>query len=173
MTVTIPDVEPVIAALKKRLTDDLPLAVDAVNAAVTDGTLIDLPGDIFDFIPPVETLLNFPTIGIGEGVGRIEDDTGHASTGIHELSVFVFIQADDQQTLVRKLRRTRRAVVNAIMDGRVLKDAADPTKNRAWGVMLKRIIPGPTLGDRESSHIVSWMSWVQVVIECRSDSDWP
>jgi hypothetical protein len=39
--------------------------------------------------------------------------------------------------------------------------------------MLKRIIPGPTLGDRDSSHIVSWMSWVQVVIECRSDSDWP
>lgn len=169
---TIPDVEPVIAALKKRLTDDLPLAVEAVNATVTDGTTIDLPGDIFDYIPPVETLLNFPTIGIGEGTGRIEDDTGHASTGIHELSVFAFIQADDQQALVRKLRRTRRAVVNAIMDGRALEDAVDPSRNRAWGVMLRRIIPGPTLGDRESSSIVSWLSWTQLVIECRSDSDW-
>lgn len=172
MTVTVPDIEPVIAALHKRLVDDLPLAVEAVNDAVTDGTLIERPGEILDYIPPADTMLAFPTIGIGEGINRLEDDTGHASTGVHELSVVVFIQADDQQTLVRKLRRTRKAVVQTIMDGRVLEDAVDPTRNRAWGVMYRRGIPGPTLGELKGEQVVSWMSWTQIVIECRSDSDW-
>lgn len=169
---TVPDIEPVIAALLKRLNDDLPLAVTTVNAAVTDGTLIDYPCAILDYIPPVEVLLSFPTIGIGEGPDRIEDDTGHASTGLHELSIVTFVQADDQQTLVRRLRRMRRAVTTCVMDGRVLEDATDPSRNRAWGVRYKQGIPGPTLGDLNAEQITSWMSWQRIVIECRSDSDW-
>ncbi len=169
----IPDVEPVIAALLARIEDDLPLAVTAVNAAVTDGTLIEYPCQITDHVPPVELLLAFPAVGIGEGPGRWADDIGSEVTGTHELSVFAFVQASDQQTLVRQLRRTRKALLTVITDGRVLEDASDPTRNRAWGVIVKQIIPGPTLGDVESSQVRSWMSWVRIVIECRSDSAWP
>lgn len=169
---TIPDVEPVIVALKKRLDDDLPATVDAVNAAITDGILIEHPQQILDYIPPAELLLAFPTIGIAEGNDRIEDDTGHASTGVHELSVVVFVQADDQQVLVSRLRRMRAAVARTIMDGRVLEDAVDPSRNRAWGVTYRRGIPGPTLGDVKDDRVQSWMSWTQLVFECRSDSDW-
>lgn len=169
----IPDIEPVIAALLNRLQTDLPPAVAAVNDEITDGTRIEHPCQILDHIPPIETLLSFPTVGIGEGAGRWQDDTGHEATGVHELSIIAFIQADDQQTLVRQLRRTRRALLRVILDGRVLEDATDPTRNRAWGVMLKQVVPGPTLGDRDAEQIVSWMSWVRIVIDCRSDSEWP
>lgn len=169
----IPDIEPVIAALKKRLDDDLPAAIDAVNAEVTDGTLVEQPQQILDHIPPHEILLAFPTIGVGEGIGRWQDDTGFESTGVHELSVVAFIQASDQQTLVRQLRRMRRAVLRTVMADRVLQDAADPSCNRAWGVMLRQVIPGPTLGDLQAEQVVTWLSWVRVVIEARSDSEWP
>ncbi len=169
----IPDIEPVIKALHKRLTEDLPVAVDAVNANVTDGTVIEDPGDqIFDYIPPVETLLTFPTVGIGEGTGRWEDDIGAEVTGRHEVSIVAYVQASDQQTLVRQLRRTRAALLSVVMDGRVLEDAVDPSRNRAWGVLLRQIVPGPTLADLQAEQIASWMSWTRIVIECRSDSSW-
>ena len=168
----IPDIEPVIASLLARLQAGLPAAIDAVNAAVTDGTLIDSPRQIVDYIPPPELLLDFPTVGIGEGVTRWEDDNGHEVTGRHEIAVMAFVQADDQQTLVRQLRRTRAALLATIMDGRTLADVTDPTRNRAWGVLLRRADPGPTLGDVQSDQVRSWMSWVTVVIECRSDSQW-
>ncbi len=172
MAAHVPDIEPVISALKKRLTDDLPAAITAVNATITDGTTIDAPQAILDYLPPLELLLAFPTIGIGEGPGRIEDDTGHASTGVHELSVVAFIQAADQQTLVRQLRRTRTAVLRTILDGRHLEDAVDVARNRAWGVRLKQVVPGPTLGDLQAQSVVTWWSYVRIVIECRSDSEW-
>jgi hypothetical protein len=170
--IQIPDVEPVIAALLARLQTDLPPAVDAVNSEVTDGTLIEQPRQILDYIPPVEVLLDFPTIAIGEGPDRWFDDNGHEVTGHHEIAVMAFIQADDQQTLVRQLRRTRRALLTAIMSGRSLQDVEDPSRNRAWGILLKQGTPGPTLGDLNAEQIVSWMSWTRVVIECRSDSQW-
>lgn len=170
---TVPDPEAVIAAVKKRLDDDLGAAIDTINAAVTDGVTIEKPtGRIFDFVPPAETLVDFPTVGIGEVSNRVQDDTGWASTGVHEVALLVFVQADDQQTLVRKLRRTRLAVTRTIMQDRVLEDRADPTRNRAWGVVYRRDEPGPTLGDMQAEQVVSWMSWVRIVIECRSDSDW-
>ncbi len=172
MAAHVPDIEPVIAALKRRLDDDLPAAIAAVNAAVTDGTLIDAPQAILDYMPPLELLLAFPTIAIGEGPGRIEDDTGHASTGVHELSVVAFVQADDQQTLVRQLRRMRTAVLRTILDERRLEDAIDPTRNRAWGVQLRQVVPGPTLGDLQAQSVVTWWSYVRIVIEARSDSEW-
>lgn len=161
---TVPDIRPVIAALKKRLDDDLPAALTAEGATQ--------PQQILDHIPPIETLLAFPTIAIGEGVDRIDDDTGHASTGAHELSVVIYAQASDQQALVDALRDTRYAVVKTILDGRVLEDATTTSRNRAWGVVYKRGEPGPTLGDVQAEQVVSWMSWVRLVIECRSDSDW-
>lgn len=169
----VPDIEPVIAALMARLQDDLPAAIDAVNGEVTDGTLIDQPQQILDHIPPVEVLLSFPTVAVAEGPGRWADDIGAEATGLHELSVVCFLQASDQQTLVRQLRRYRRALLRTVMDGRVLPDAVDPARNRAWGVMLRSIAPGPTLGDLSAQQVVSWMSWLRIVIECRSDSDWP
>ncbi len=170
--IDVPDIEPVIAALHARLTSSLPGAINAVNAAVTDGTLIEHPRQILDHIPPVEVLLDFPTVAIGEGTGRWQDDTGHEATGVHELTVMAFIQADDQQTLVRQLRRTRKAILSTILDGRALPDATDPTRNRGWGVMLHTIAPGPTLGDVNAEQITSWMSWVRITITCRSDSEW-
>lgn len=168
----VPDIEPVIAALLARLTDDLPTAVDAVNATVTDGTTIEQPAQIVDYIPPHEILLAFPTVAIGEGVGRWADDIGSEVTGLHELAIVAFIQSSDQQTLVRQLRRTRHAILSCVMDGRVLEDVDDPARNRAWGVMLRQVIPGPTLGEVAAEQVVSWMSWVRIVIEARSDSAW-
>jgi hypothetical protein len=169
----IPDIEAVVAALCKRLDDDLPAAIDTVNLEVTDGTLIEQPQQILDHIPPVEILLAFPTIGIGEGTGHWEDDTGHEATGRHELSIVCFVQASDQQTLVRQLRRMRRALLRTVMADRAWEDAATPTLHRAWGIMLRSVVPGPTLGDMAAEQVVSWMSWVRIVVEARSDSVWP
>jgi hypothetical protein len=168
----IPDIEPVIAALKARLDEDLPTAVDTVNATVTDGTLIEQPQQILDYIPHPGILTAYPTIGISEGIGRWADDIGVEVTGLHELSIVAFLQADDQQTLVRQLRRTRAAILACVMDGRVLEDATDPTRNRAWGVLLRQIIPGPSLEVTTPEQVVWWMSWVRIVIEARSDSAW-
>lgn len=169
----VPDIEPVIAALMARLQADLSAAIDAVNLEVTDGTLLEQPQQIVDHVPPIEVLLAFPTVAVAEGIGRWADDTGWESTGVHEVSIVCFLQASDQQTLVRQLRRMRRAILRTVMDGRVLEDAEDPSRNRAWGVMLRQIAPGPTLGDLQASSVVSWMSWVRIVIDCRSDSEWP
>jgi hypothetical protein len=169
----IPDIEAVVAALKKRLDDDLSAAIEAVNAEVTDGTLIEQPQQILDHIPPVELLLAFPTIGIGEGVGRWTDDLGWEATGQHELSIVCFVQADDQQTLVRRLRRMRRALLRTVMADRAWRDAAVPALGRAWGVMLRSVQPGPTLGEVVAEQVRSWASWVQIVVEARSDSEWP
>lgn len=168
----IPDIEPVIAALKHRLDTDLAAAIDAVNLEVTDGTLIEQPQQILDYIPHEDQLLAFPTIGVAEGAGRWIDDTGWEATGVHELSIFAFVQADDQQTLVRRLRRTRRAVLRTVMAGRVLPDAVDASRNRAWGLLLRQVVPGPTLGST-ATGAKTWVSWVWIVIEARSDSVWP
>jgi hypothetical protein len=170
--ISVPDIRPVIAALKQRLDTDLPASVTAANTETPNRAAAEQPRQILDHIPPIEVLVDFPTIGIGEGPSLLADDTGHASTGVHTLSVMVFDQASDQQALVDQLRALRRAIELTVFTDRVLEDVDDPSRNRAWGTRWIRTEPGPTLGDLNAEQIVAWMSWIRVVIEVRSDSDW-
>lgn len=154
--------EPIIVALVARLQADLPAQIAAVNARTTDGIQITMPGEILDFIPPPGVLTSYPTIGIGDAPAKFEDDIGSSATGVFEILIVVYEQAGDQRELAWKLRRASQAVTSVALAGRQL--------GPGWGVTLREVSPGPTLGD-DAENPQEWMSWVGVRIVVKTDEE--
>lgn len=158
--------EPVIAAVYERLLgSDLTDAIDAINAEVDDGIMVEVPQQVLDYMPTPELLTEFPTIGIGDAPSTFEDDIGSSATGRHELLICVFCQNADQRALAWQLRRYAQAIVRTVLDGRNLGDAA-------WGTGLVRVSPGPALADNPDPEAVQdWMSWTGVQIWAKRDEE--
>lgn len=153
--------EPAIRALHARLVDELPAAIAGLNAEVSDGFELDelVPDRVLDFVPPIALLVDFPTIGIGDGRTTFEDDTGNSATGKHELLIVAYLQNADQRMLAWQLRRTAQVLVRVALRGRNLGDGG-------WGTGLVSIDPGPTLTDNPDAprEFASWVGvrmWVK------------
>jgi hypothetical protein len=145
-----------------RLDAELETYVSQVNDEVTDGFTIDSPQAVLPFVPPVSYLNAFPTFGVMDGTFTLEDDTGHGGTGRSFVSVVCFEQHPDQEVLSWRLRRYAVAVARTLLAGRNIDD------EHAWGVQLRRIDPGPTLGNTDPK---TFLSMVTVTIEVRSEQD--
>lgn len=152
--------EPVVTALRDRLEAELPAAVAEVNAAVTDGITIEPPAQVLDYVPNLEELTVFPTVAIQDLPSRFEDDIGSSATGRHQLQIVTFVAVPELRALAWSLRRHARAVATVALAGRSLPPAG-------WGTTLERVDPGPTLSQEEGPR--TWMSWVGVVINARTD----
>lgn len=151
---------PVVAALKARLESDLPAVITAVNADAP-AYPISAPVAVFDFVPPIALITDFPTVGIGDGPTRFEDDTGFSATGRHELLLIAYLQQADQAALAAQLRSYARALASVALDSRNLGTGA-------WGTGLIQIDPGPTLTDN-AEHPQTFASWVAVRMWAKSD----
>lgn len=156
--------EPIVAALHQRLVDDLPAALNAINAAADDGFELSEAVTILDYIPPPSDLLAPPVIGVGDGPTKFEDDNGFSATGRHELLVVAYDQSSDQQALAWQLRRWSKAIARVILAERRL--GADA----AWGTGLVGTAPGPTLVDDPESPR-EWFSWVGLRFWAKRDED--
>lgn len=154
--------ESLINEVVRRLgsTGTLNTFIDTVNAGVADGVTIEYPQRVLDHVPPVRELVVFPTIGVSDGPSVFTDDTGWEAKGSHTITVVSFIEDLDQSNLVKKLRRTTRAVVASVMQGRNLPPDG-------WGTVLIRIDPGPTLG--RSTNPQAKMSWTAVTLQAFRD----
>ncbi len=155
--------EPIVAALVERLTTGLPAVIAAINGEIDDEATLAESIAVLDYIPPPSDLLEPPVIGIGDGRGGFEDDTGFSATGKFELLITVYEQADDQQLLVRRLRRWAKAIARVALDGRNLGEAA-------WGSRLVGTRPGPTLVDNPDQPR-EWLSWTGLLIEFKRDEE--
>ena len=134
--------EPLVTALAARLRTDLPAKVAEINAAATDGIVLPIPAaaNIYDFPPQGELLTDFPVFGVQDFPSTFDDDIGA-----------------DQHTLAMSLRRYCQAVTTVALDTRKLGDA--------WGTLLKRVYPGPTIDAEENPR--TWVSFAVVEISAR------
>lgn len=155
----------IVNALAARLTANMPTYINAVNAEMTNP---DFPLDqiqrVLDYIPVIADLSAFPVIGIADGDVMFHDDTGWGATGETTLSIVVFEQHADQRALAWRLRRLAIATTRCVLEGRTLPP-------EGWGVMLRRVRPGPTLGRDETPR--QWMSTVTVQIDVKTNQDTP
>ena len=150
-----------VAALKARLDADLSTAIDLVNAdSVVD---IERPQQVLDFVPPLSLITAFPTIGIGDGPIRFEDDNAWSATTRSELMVIAYLQNADQAQLAAQLRAYARAVATCALNGRTLGDGA-------WGTGLIQIDPGPTLTDNPDDPR-EFASWVALRMWAKSEEE--
>jgi hypothetical protein len=151
--------EPLVTALVTRLQTDLPAKVAEINAAATDGIVLPLPAAsrIYDFPPQGELLTDFPVIGIQDFPSTFDDDIGSSVTGNHALGVIVWVSSADQRTLAMMLRRYCQAVTTVALEGRFIGDA--------WGTLLRRVYPGPTIDAEEDPR--TWVSFAVVEISAR------
>jgi hypothetical protein len=120
--VTLRGVDTAVLALRDRLASDLPGVIDTINTAnsAVDDITIRHPAQVLDYIPVLDELQEFPTVGIGLGRGRFEDDTGYEATGVYIFDVVLFDQHSDHRWLSRGIRRQNLALLRAIMAGRNL-----------------------------------------------------
>jgi hypothetical protein len=153
---------PAIRALKVRLEADLPAAIADHNLETQS---IDLPAPtaILDYVPPISLLVDFPTIGIGDGPTAFEDDNAWSATGRHDLLIIAYCQNADQEVLAWQLRGFARVIATVVLDRRNLGEGA-------WGTGLTRIEPGPTLAD-DPENPREFASWVGVRIWAKSEQD--
>lgn len=157
--------EPIVVELAERIRADLPAIIAEINAEVTDGAELELiPDDrVLEYVPDAGSMqAGIPVIGIGDGPQSFEDDIGSSATGVYEQLIVVFVQDADQERLARLLRRYVRALAIVVLKNRRL--------DSAWGIGLRRIIPGPTLADNATSP-QTWLSWTGVQIWCKTDED--
>lgn len=155
--------EDIVNTLRDRLEANLPSVIDTINSEQVDPPYtVPKPLQVLDYIPTVSDLSAFPTIGISDGDIHFEDDTGWGATGIFDLTVVSFLQSSDQRTLVWWLRRYGQAVCRVALDSRRMGV-------EGWGVTLRGIRPGPTLGRDETPR--QWMSTTAVTITVRTNQD--
>ena len=147
--------EPIVHALQTQLSEGLPDVCAELD--------LTAPVAVEDYIPPVGLLLDFPTIGIGDGSTRFEDDEGFSATGRHELLIVAYLSNQDQQTLAWELRRYTQAIVRVVRSDLKLGGSA-------WGSGLVGTAPGPTLTD-DPENPRQFTSWTGVRIWAKKDEE--
>lgn len=149
--------EPLVTALATRLRTDLPAKIAEINAAATDGIVLPNPSAVYDFPPQGELLTDFPVLGIQDFPSTFTDDIGSSVTGEYALGIIIWLSSADQRTLAMSLRRYTQAVTTVALAGRTLGDA--------WGTLLRRVYPGPTIDAEENPR--TWCSFAIVEISAR------
>jgi hypothetical protein len=160
--------EPILTALIARLGDDLPDAIDEINAETDDGIDLELPPTdrILPFIPSIGILRQWPVIGVQHLPGTFRDDIGSAAEYATQFAVLVFDTDADLVRLGWKLVRWERALASVVLAGRELGTGGEA----AYSVQLVNTRPGPTLGDAEDpDKVKTYTSWTGVVIACSRD----
>lgn len=155
--------EPVVHAVRDRLNANLAAHITAINAAaatVADGFTIENPAAVLDYIPSPGELVNFPTVGIGDGRQLFRDDIGHNAELDCHITVVAYLADADQRALAWRLRRYSQAIARTILADRNLGTAA-------YGTGLDRVDPGPTLASDESPR--TFLSWIAVTIRASRD----
>lgn len=161
MTVNLNDT--LVTSMKTRIETNLPAIITTINATLTTPAYpISPPFQVLDYIPTVGDLEQTPVIGISDGDFLFEDDQGLGATGVCEMTVVVFLQADDQRELAWMLRRYAIALARTILPTRALPPDG-------WGMILRRVHPGPTLGRDEAPR--QWLSTVAITVSIRSEQD--
>jgi hypothetical protein len=165
--------EPVVTALVDALKSGLNDTIDQLNAELADEVTVRHVDDvrILDHLPTLEVMQAFPVVGVGEGSGSFEDDTGHSMTGRYQLAICVYESDVDRQALATKLRRLRLAVTRLLLAGRVLNDSQGNLV--AYGIRPIRLLPGTVLADLDQSHqrVQSFMAWCGLVCEFLADEN--
>jgi len=161
-------VEPAVNALRQRIEDDLPANIAAINATVTDGTLIEDPVVVTDYVQPPGELVQFPSIGIEHGPGRWEDDTGYGATGVYDLIVVAFVQNADQQSLARYVRRYHLALTRTIFSTSRNLGSGDGIP---WSAQVNGFDFGPALTVKEVHDTPphTYMTWVAIAVRVKLD----
>lgn len=155
--------EDVVNTLRDRLEADLPAVLVSINTTQTDPLYpLPMPQQVLDYIPPVSDLHVLPTIGIADGDVEFEDDVGWGATGVFDITIVCFLQSSDQRELVWWLRRYGQAIVRVALDTRRMGV-------EGWGVTLRRVRPGPTLGRDENPR--QWLSTTAVTITVKTNQD--
>jgi len=164
--VTIRGVEGIVDALYARLVADLSTYIDAVNAEHTDGIVVPHPVDILEYVPPPSYLTAFPTIGVGHGPDRLEDDNGFDATGVYDLHLVAYLQDSDQRILAKMVRRMKLALQRCALEGRHLGTGT----GTAWGVTYVAGDYGPLLSKNPSDNTPgTYMTSCAILIRCKGD----
>ena len=141
--------ERAVLAMYERFQNNLNSVIDAINSE--RGTLAGItpnppslahPALILSAPPVKGQLANFPVVAIGDGDIRFVDDVGWAATGVYEMMVLAYDVDTDPTMLAWKMRRWAQALISTAMFGRQMTST---DYFGAWGVTLKRVIPGPRL----------------------------
>ncbi len=160
MTVSLQ--EPFIIGLRDRLETQLPATIDALNSAMVAPIYpLVYPAKVIDYIPTVAELDLLPVIGISDGDIYFQDDVGWGATGVFDVTVVAFVQAPDQRELVWLLRRYSQALVRVMLSTQSIGDS--------WGITLRHVRPGPTLGRDETPR--QWLSTTAVTVTVKNEQD--
>lgn len=163
---TIRGVEGIIDALYARLTTDLPTYIDAVNAEHSDGIVVAHPAATLEYVPPPSQLTAFPTVGVGQGPDKQEDDNGFDATGVYDLHIVAYLQDSDQRALAKQVRRMKLAVQRCVLEGRHIGTGT----GTAWGVVYLAGDYGPLLSKNPSDNPNgTYMTFCVVAIRCKGD----
>jgi hypothetical protein len=161
MSVNLNLSETVMSAVAAKLAAQMPIRVSTINAALPfgDPATIQPPAQIL--VDHINEIQATPTLIVAEGPTlRPEWEGTHGFIAPIQIVVVIYEEAVDRQTLVMKLRRQARAVVESIWDGDPVEmlgpPAADGTTIRPTGIN-----PGP-LGGETATQLGGWRS-VRVV----------
>lgn len=165
--------ESVIAALMTVLEDGMTPAIEARNATITDGILLDTPAQILDYMPTTnDDAGGYPIVAIQDLPGNFENDLTHSFESTWGFGIASMIQTSDHRTLAWQLRRYTQVVASVIQADRM----AEPSvlKSPPANVMYTKFEgtePGPLLGDRNpdspGTPPSSFRSWTWLLISCR------
>ena len=142
--------ERAVLAMYERYQLNLNQVIDAINTERGQVSGVSYPLSHPALIlsaPPVKgQMTQFPIVAIGDGDIRFVDDVGWAATGVYEMFVLAYDVDTDPIALAWKMRRWAQALISVSMFGRNMDS---DSYMGAWGVRLKRIIPGPRLSRRD------------------------
>jgi hypothetical protein len=167
--VTLRGIDAAVLALQARLASNLPAAIDTINTENTgvDDVTLAHPAHVLDYVPVMDDLQAFPTVGIALGRGKFQDDTGYEATGVYPISIVLFDQHSDHRWLARRIRRYNLALLRVVMQGRNLGTGT----GIPWGVTLDGMDFGPMLRDNSNpaKPPYTYMTWTELTVLAKLD----
>lgn len=155
--------EPIIAALVAQLRANVAAEVDAINADVTDGRMIEPPAQILDYAPtPSDLQGGFPIIGVASAPSKFEADLVTSVVGVHQIILVGVISNPDPSVLEWQLRRYLRLMMNIVQLDRTYG-------GRCRGTILDRADPGPLVKNTNPNIDAAWLSDCYLWLRCTRD----
>lgn len=130
--------EVICGLVTTKLKAGLPARVATINAAATDGLVIDAPSDENYYQAGLGRIPHFPAVIIAEGPTDFVSEGSVSLMTDTLVGVYVYERDSDRQILAKRLQRLARAIVETVS----LDAPGYGLDSQAFRIFPRRTIPG-------------------------------
>lgn len=158
--------EALVDACIAKLQAGIPTRIAAINAAATDGIVLDVPQNADYYTALIDQLPNAPSIIVYAGPAQWTGEGSHSFSDVaYDLCVYILEEDLDRQVLGRRLQRHQNAITECLWDDAPKEQAGATGANGqpiVWRLRPRTTTPSPLFSGEQAD---SWRGYYLVIFQ--------